>query len=157
MRGHRPMQDSTMPSTTNTTGCLSGPQSGSTRSNTRSGSRSTGDQGIIYTAESPSWTPAEIHTFMVSTVPGQFIDWKNGTDFDGTDIAHTLKTGAIAPETRTAVSEETVLRYVKVVQVAKTTANSMTVTHFGDNRYIRQLHRIVRAFGCHRSGCPPAF
>jgi len=56
---------------------------------------------------------------------------ENGTDFDGTDIAHTLKTGAIALN-ENRVSEETVLRYVKVVQVAKTTANSMTVTHFGD-------------------------
>jgi hypothetical protein len=57
---------------------------------------------------------------------------ENGTDFDGNAIAHTLKTGAIAlAENR--ISEETTLRMVKVVQVAKnTTANLMTVTHFGD-------------------------
>ena len=57
---------------------------------------------------------------------------ENGTDFDGNDIVHTLKTGAIALADN-KISEETTLRMVKVVQVAKnTTANSMTVTHFGD-------------------------
>lgn len=56
---------------------------------------------------------------------------EHGTNFDGNDIVHTLKTGAIALN-ENKISEETVLRMVKVVQVAKTTANSMTVTHFGD-------------------------
>jgi hypothetical protein len=56
----------------------------------------------------------------------------NGTDFDGNDIVHTLKTGAIALN-ENRISEEVTLRMVKVVQVAKnTTANTMTVTHFGD-------------------------
>lgn len=57
---------------------------------------------------------------------------ENGTDFDGVDIVHTLKTGCIALN-ENRVSEDTTLRMVKVVQVAKTTANSMTVTHFGDS------------------------
>ncbi len=57
---------------------------------------------------------------------------ENGTDFDGNDIVHTLKTGAIALN-ENRISEETTLRMVKVVQVAKnTTANTMAVTHFGD-------------------------
>ncbi len=57
---------------------------------------------------------------------------ENGKDFDGNDIVHTLKTGAIALN-ENRISEEATLRMVKVVQVAKnTTANSMTVTHFGD-------------------------
>jgi hypothetical protein len=57
---------------------------------------------------------------------------ENGTDFDGNDIVHTIKTGAIALN-ENKISEETTLRMVKVVQVAKrTTANNMTATHFGD-------------------------
>jgi len=56
---------------------------------------------------------------------------ENGTDFDGTSIAHVLKTGSIALN-ENRIGEETVLRYVKVVQVAKTTAESMTVKHYGD-------------------------
>ena len=56
---------------------------------------------------------------------------ENGTDFDGNDIVHTLKTGALALN-ENKISEETTLRMVKVMQVAKTTANSMTATHYGD-------------------------
>jgi len=57
---------------------------------------------------------------------------ENGTDFDGNAIAHVLNTGSIALN-ENRISEETTLRMVKVVQVAKNiTANSMTVTHFGD-------------------------
>jgi hypothetical protein len=57
---------------------------------------------------------------------------ENGTDFDGNDIIHTIKTGDIALN-QNQISEETTLRMVKVVQVSKnTTANSMAVTHYGD-------------------------
>lgn len=57
---------------------------------------------------------------------------ENGTDFDGNDIVHTLKTGAIALN-ENKISEQTTLRMVKVVQVAKNvTGNLMTVRHFGD-------------------------
>jgi len=57
---------------------------------------------------------------------------ENGTDFDSNDIDHIIKTGAIALN-ENRISEETVLRMVKVVQVAKSvTANDMTVTHYGD-------------------------
>jgi len=68
---------------TNTTVVAVGSAEGSTRSNTRSGIRSSEDRESVYTAESPSWTPAEIHTFMVSTNSGTVYRLENGTDFDG--------------------------------------------------------------------------
>ena len=74
---------------------------------------------------------------------------ENGTDFDGNSIVHTLKTGAIALA-ENKISEQTTLRMVKVVQVAKnTTANSMVVTHFGDTDTVGN---VIGTFSPAKSG-----
>jgi hypothetical protein len=60
--------------------------------------------------------------------------WKldSGTTFDGDNIVCTFQTADIAFEGN-YISRETFVRGVKLVQVAKnTTANSVTLTHYGD-------------------------
>ena len=53
-----------------------------------------------------------------------------GTDFDGTDITHTLHTGDIA---LADLATETRLSALRLIAVAKTvTSNSVTLTHYGD-------------------------
>ena len=57
-----------------------------------------------------------------------------GQTFDGTAISYTLRTGDIALHNG-SVWRDTIIRKVKVVQAAKTvTANTPTLTHFGDSK-----------------------
>lgn len=57
---------------------------------------------------------------------------ENGTDFDGTDITHTIHLGDIALN-KGQVTKITKLRHFKLVAVSKTTtSNSITVTHYGN-------------------------
>lgn len=56
-----------------------------------------------------------------------------GTDFDGEDIVHEFKFGDFLPTN--SVMTETMIDEVKLVTVAKTTtANTITVTHYGDGK-----------------------
>lgn len=59
---------------------------------------------------------------------------ENGTDFDESDIVHTIQTADIALEGN-FFSKQTFIRALGFVQVAKNnTANSVTITHYGDTK-----------------------